>query len=112
MIIERLRREIIRISAPRNVEELGTTPNGMMTGPMVLLINQYSASDGDLFPYAFKKMGFGPVIGVRSWGGVIGIRGSLPFTDGGVLAETRIRNLLIRDRRVDHRRSRGLILTS
>jgi tricorn protease len=85
MIIERLRREIIRISAPRNVEELGTTPNGMMTGPMVLLINQYSASDGDLFPYAFKKMGIGPVIGVRSWGGVIGIRGSLPFTDGGVL---------------------------
>jgi tricorn protease len=85
MIIERLRREIIRISAPRAVEESGTTPGGMMTGPMVLLINQYSASDGDLFPYAFKKLGIGPVIGVRSWGGVIGIRGSLPFVDGGQL---------------------------
>jgi tricorn protease len=85
MIIERLRREIIRIGSPRNVEEVSTTPNGMMTGPMVLLINQYSASDGDLFPYAFKKMELGPVIGVRSWGGVIGIRGSLPFTDGGTL---------------------------
>lgn len=85
MIIERLRREIIRISAPRNVEEMGTNPNGMMTGPMVLLINQYSASDGDLFPYAFKKLGLGTVIGVRSWGGVIGIRGSLPFIDGGSL---------------------------
>ena len=85
MIIERLRREIIRISAPRNVEELSTVPGGMMTGPMVLLINQYSASDGDLFPYAFKKLGIGTVIGVRSWGGVIGIRGTLPFIDGGVL---------------------------
>jgi tricorn protease len=85
MIIERLRREIIRISAPRNVEEVGTTPGGMMTGPMVLIINQYSASDGDLFPYAFKKLGIGKVIGVRSWGGVIGIRGSLPFIDGGSL---------------------------
>ncbi len=85
MIIERLRREIIRISSPRNVMEPSTVPGGMMTGPMVLLINQYSASDGDLFPYAFKKHGLGPVIGVRSWGGVIGIRGSLPFIDGGVL---------------------------
>ncbi len=85
MIIERLRREIIRIAAPRNVEEPYTSPGGMMTGPMVLLINQYSASDGDLFPYAFKKSGLGLVIGVRSWGGVIGIRGSLPFIDGGVL---------------------------
>lgn len=85
MIIDRLRREIIRISAPRNVEEVGTTPGGMMTGPMVLLINQYSASDGDLFPYAFKKLGLGTVIGMRSWGGVIGIRGSLPLIDGGSL---------------------------
>ncbi|MFO7722363.1 MAG: PDZ domain-containing protein [Bacteroidales bacterium] len=87
MIIERLRREIIRISAPRNVEELSTTPGGMMNGPMVLLINQYSASDGDLFPYSFQKLGIGPVIGVRSWGGVVGIRGSLPLIDGGSLSK-------------------------
>ncbi len=84
MIIERLRREIIRVSAPRNVEEVSGTPRGM-TGPMVLLINQYSASDGDLFPYAFKKLGIGTVIGVRTWGGVTGIRGSLPFVDNGNL---------------------------
>jgi tricorn protease len=54
----------------------------MMLGPMVLLVNQYSASDGDLFPYAFKKHQLGKVIGVRTWGGVVGIRGSLPFIDG------------------------------
>lgn len=87
MIIERLRREIIRVSVPRNVKEVSTVPRGMMTGPMVLLINQYSASDGDLFPYAFKRLELGKVIGTRSWGGVIGIRGSLPFLDGGTLSK-------------------------
>jgi tricorn protease len=56
-----------------------------MLGPKVLLIDQYSASDGDLFPYSFKKHNLGTVIGVRTWGGVVGIRGSLPFIDGGDL---------------------------
>ena len=55
----------------------------MMLGPKVLLMDNYSASDGDLFPYQFKKLKMGTIIGVRSWGGVVGIRGSLPFIDGG-----------------------------
>lgn len=82
MIIERLRREITRSNMARNVQTPSQTPRQMMLGPMVMLINQYSASDGDLFPYAFKKHGMGTVIGVRTWGGVVGIRGSLPFIDG------------------------------
>jgi tricorn protease len=82
MIIERLRREITRSNMVRNAEIPGQTPRQMMLGPMVMLINQYSASDGDLFPYAFKKHAMGTVIGVRTWGGVVGIRGSLPFIDG------------------------------
>jgi tricorn protease len=82
MIIDRLRREITRSNMARNVEIPGHTPRQMMLGPMVLLINQYSASDGDLFPYAFKKHQLGKVIGTRTWGGVVGIRGSLPFIDG------------------------------
>jgi tricorn protease len=82
MIIERLRREITRSNMARNIEIPGQTPRQMMLGPMVMLINQYSASDGDLFPYAFKKHEMGTVIGTRTWGGVVGIRGSLPFIDG------------------------------
>jgi tricorn protease len=82
MIIERLRREITRSNMARNVEVPAHTPRQMMLGPTVMLINQYSASDGDLFPYAYKKHGMGKVIGMRSWGGVVGIRGSLPFIDG------------------------------
>ncbi len=85
MIIERLRREITRANMARNVQIPTQTPRQMLTGPKVLLINQYSASDGDLFPYSFKKHKIGKVIGVRSWGGVVGIRGSLPFIDGGYL---------------------------
>ena len=82
MIIERLRREITRSNMARNVEVPGHTPRQMMLGPTVMLINQYSASDGDLFPYAYKKHQMGTVIGMRTWGGVVGIRGSLPFIDG------------------------------
>lgn len=82
MIIERLQRQITRSNMVRNSEIPGYTPRQMMLGPKVMLINQYSASDGDLFPYAFKKHQMGTVIGVRTWGGVVGIRGSLPFIDG------------------------------
>ena len=85
MIIERLRREITRANMVRNAKIPYHTPRQMLVGPVVLLINQYSASDGDLFPYSFKKHGLGKVIGVRSWGGVVGIRGTLPFIDGGNL---------------------------
>ncbi|MCF8366200.1 MAG: PDZ domain-containing protein [Bacteroidales bacterium] len=84
MIIERLRRELSLMGMGRN--NVGEpTPGAMMLGPMVCLINGYSASDGDLFPYQFKKHDLGKLIGTRTWGGVVGIRGSLPFIDGGDL---------------------------
>ncbi len=82
MIIERLRREVTRSNMRRNFPEGSPVPNRMLLGPKVLLIDRYSASDGDLFPYSFKKHELGTVIGTRSWGGVVGITGSLPFIDG------------------------------
>jgi len=85
MILERLGREISRANMTRNALYPTQTPTKMMIGPKVCLINNYSASDGDLFPYGFKKHELGKVIGVRSWGGVVGIRGSLPFVDGTIL---------------------------
>ena len=63
-----------------------------MTGPLVCLINELSASDGDLFPYQFKHYNLGKLIGKRSWGGVIGIRGSLPFVDGSYLYKPEFAN--------------------
>ena len=55
----------------------------MILGPKVMLLDEFSASDGDIVAYRFKKHKLGPVIGKRSWGGVVGIRGSLPLLDGG-----------------------------
>jgi tricorn protease len=85
MIIERLQRQIQRANMARNVEIPSQTPRQMLNGPIVVLVNQYSASDGDLFPYGIKHYGIGKVIGVRTWGGVVGIRGTLPFIDGAIL---------------------------
>ncbi len=84
MIIERLNRELTMYGMARNTS-ITTKPAQIIVGPKVLLLDNYSASDGDLFPYQFKKLGIGTVIGVRSWGGVVGIRGSLPFIDGADL---------------------------
>ena len=82
MIIERLLRNVYRRDMYRTSSLIGTVPEGTHTGPKVLLINKYSASDGDLFPWSFKANNLGTVIGTRTWGGIIGISGSLPYMDG------------------------------
>lgn len=84
MLIERLRREIVMIDFGRNGAP-EPDPSAMIYGPMVCLADEFSASDGDLFTYRFKKHKLGKVIGKRTWGGVVGIRGSLPLLDGGFL---------------------------
>jgi tricorn protease len=84
MLIERLRREIAMVGIHRNGSPT-VIPFGTFVGPKACLINEFSASDGDLFPWQFKHYGLGKLIGKRSWGGVVGIRGSLPLLDGGYL---------------------------
>jgi len=86
MLIERLSRELSGLSMARN-QAPGTRPGQIHLGPKICLIDKYSASDGDLFPYQFKKLGLGPLIGTTTWGGVVGIRGSLPFIDGATLSK-------------------------
>ena len=82
MIIERLQRKTYRMTMRRGSTLTGTIPEGTHHGPKVLLINKYSASDGDLFPWSFKANNLGTVIGTRTWGGIVGISGSLPYVDG------------------------------
>lgn len=52
-------------------------------GPKVMLMNGWSGSGGDAFPDYFRKKGLGPLIGTRTWGGLIGISGTPPLIDGG-----------------------------
>ncbi|MBK9797721.1 MAG: PD40 domain-containing protein [Holophagaceae bacterium] len=54
-------------------------------GAMAMLINGWSGSGGDLFPLYFKQAGLGPLIGRRTWGGLIGISGAPPLIDGGTV---------------------------
>ena len=82
LVIERLRRALVMVGIARNGAPQ-TDPPQTFVGPMVTLTNEFSASDGDIFPYRFKALGLGKLIGKRTWGGVIGIRQSLPLADGG-----------------------------
>jgi tricorn protease len=59
------------------------TPATAIDGPKCILANQYAGSGGDCFPYYFRQAGLGPVIGKRTWGGLVGISHSLPLVDGG-----------------------------
>ena len=61
------------------------TPGGAIYGPKAMLIDQDAGSGGDFMPYAFKRVGLGPLIGKRTWGGLIGISTNPPLVDGGFL---------------------------
>jgi tricorn protease len=60
-------------------------PPVAQTGARVMLINEWAGSGGDAFPYYFSKAGLGPLIGKRTWGGLIGISGAPPLVDGGAV---------------------------
>ena len=62
------------------------TPGGGIYGPKVMLIDQDAGSGGDWMPYAFRENGLGTLIGMRTWGGLIGISANPDLIDGGRLA--------------------------
>jgi len=83
MLIERLKRKLLGINFGRTDDFGNTYPDAVFLGPMVALLDQNSASDGDIFPFMFREAGLGPLIGKRSWGGVVGINNRGPLIDGG-----------------------------
>ena len=85
MILERLARQAYRVTMGRGTNRIGKVPAQTLVGPKICLINKYSASDGDLFPWGFRELGLGKLIGTRTWGGIIGISGSMSFLDGSDL---------------------------
>jgi tricorn protease len=82
IVLERLRRTLVGMSTNRE-HAPQTIPQQLIDGPKICLINHYSASDGDIFPYYFRKYGLGQLLGTRTWGGVRGIRGPWTLIDGG-----------------------------
>jgi tricorn protease len=85
MLIERLRRKLLALNYARTDDDAQTYPDQVFNGPMVALLDGNSASDGDIFPYMFREAGLGPLIGKRSWGGVVGIFGTGALIDGGTV---------------------------
>ena len=84
LIFERLRRIVASMSTSRNFGD-DTDPGNTFYGSMICITNEYAASDGDFFSYYFKKYKLGPLVGMRTWGGVRGIRGEIPLIDGGYI---------------------------
>jgi tricorn protease len=82
MLIERLSRRVLGAQFSRTNEDPSLYPDAFI-GPMATLLDGNSASDGDIFPAMFRAAGLGPLIGKRSWGGVVGITDHGPLVDGG-----------------------------
>ncbi|MGB7293654.1 MAG: PDZ domain-containing protein [Thermodesulfobacteriota bacterium] len=80
--IELLNRPILNFWARRDQRDL-QTPTISHSGPKVMIINGWSGSGGDAFPYYFRKAGLGKLVGTRTLGGLIGIGGSPDLIDGG-----------------------------
>jgi tricorn protease len=82
-LLERLGRKVLSLDFGRIAEVAQTYPQIAFYGHMACVIDEGSGSDGDIFPAMFRQAGMGPLIGKRTWGGVVGISGRGPLIDGG-----------------------------
>ncbi|MGM0466132.1 MAG: S41 family peptidase [Acidobacteriota bacterium] len=81
VMVDLLDRDILNYWARRGLK-LSQTPGVAHDGPKVMLINHYSSSGGDAFPYYFKKLNLGLLVGTRTWGGLVGVSGNPGLMDG------------------------------
>ena len=88
-IIDTLSRKPMSILVPRDGKTMIDPPLAIY-GPKVMIINQYAGSGGDAMPWYFRKAKVGPLVGVRTWGGLVGIGGYPPLMDGGDVMAPRI----------------------
>lgn len=82
--IDHLRKPLIAHWAMRYGEDM-KTPSASIQGPKVMLIDETAGSGGDLLPWMFRKLGLGPLVGKRTWGGLVGILGFPVLMDGGTI---------------------------
>jgi tricorn protease len=81
-IIDYMRRPLMGYFAAREGADY-ITPVGSIYGPKVMIINEYAGSGGDMMPWLFRAAGIGPLVGKRTWGGLVGMAGAAPLMDGG-----------------------------
>jgi tricorn protease len=81
-VIDYLRKPLMSYWAVRDGQDW-RQPFGTMAGPKIMLVNEYSGSGGDYLPYMFRRAKLGPLMGKRTWGGLVGIGGYPTLMDGG-----------------------------
>ncbi|MCX4832652.1 PDZ domain-containing protein [Streptomyces sp. NBC_01016] len=86
LVVEKLARRVVGWDVPRGSRPF-TYPMDAPRGPVVAVANEFSGSDGDIVNAAIKALGIGPVVGVRTWGGVIGIDSRYRLVDGTLVTQ-------------------------
>jgi tricorn protease len=84
-----MRRPLMNYGVTREGEGF-TTPVGSIFGPKAMIINEFAGSGGDLMPWLFRKAGIGPLVGKRTWGGLVGIYDYPQLIDGGFVTAPRV----------------------
>ncbi|MFG2650917.1 S41 family peptidase [Streptomyces sp. NPDC048436] len=84
LVVEKLTRKILGWDLTRNAEPVSYASNAPR-GPVVALADEATSSDGDMITAVFKLLGLGPVVGQRTWGGVVGMTGRHVLGDGTVI---------------------------
>ena len=83
-IVDYLRRPLLSYWSTRYGDDF-TTPQNAIFGPKAMIINEYAGSGGDMLPWMFRQLKIGPLVGRRTWGGLVGMMGFPPLVDGGVV---------------------------
>ena len=89
LVVEKLGRRIIGWSVARGYTTADSYPGDAPRGPVVAIADEFAGSDGDIVNVAIKEMGIGPVVGTRTWGGVIGIDMQYHLVDGTLVTQPR-----------------------
>ena len=88
LVVEKLARQVVGWSLGRWIQPV-SYPEEARRGPLVTLADEFAGSDGDIVTAAVKLLGLGPVVGTRTWGGVIGIEGRQGLVDGSTVTVPR-----------------------
>ncbi|WP_133906171.1 S41 family peptidase [Actinophytocola oryzae] len=89
LVVEKLGRKVIGWQITRDGNAAESYPVDAPRGPVVAVANEFSGSDGDIVNAAIKALGIGPVVGTRTWGGVIGIDNRYRLVDGTLVTQPR-----------------------
>jgi tricorn protease len=81
---EKLKRQLLAVVAPRDTKDIPWPPVGIY-GPKIMIVNELAGSGGDAFPWFFRREKIGPIVGERTWGGLVGIGSIQPLRDGGAV---------------------------